>query len=398
MSEWTPSELDFIEDALESLEDDRVHAADPRVLARLAEYRDILRWSRQALLTEDAPPHVLEAVMAEARDAAAVVEVDSAGAEPAAAPARTPWWKRFGALVAIPGLAVAGTTALVLVLVRIQGEGDAVLAEAAPPPSPASQAPVSTPEPGDARLADASLERQKAEQAEEEDLLRTQAERGGAASEPPGGAIGGVARGPMQEQRAEAEPAARRDEEAKPIPASEPVADAAKKVTTAARAREGSGAGERVDGAKTPVPTKPTTSSGAKQEPPPAPKPKAKAERPAADAPVPPVPSEKNVAPADRDDDVASDWSAIAGADRQRHEGRCSTARATYRRLQDAMDRQVRARAWAGLGLCEEQAGNLGVAKGHYAKAEALDSDIRAFIAREQASTAPKAKSAEPRE
>jgi hypothetical protein len=108
VAEFSPKELDQLEDALEGLEDVEDLAAlgleDP-LRERLGDYQNLLRMSREALPMEDVPAGLLDGVLAEARDAET------------AEPERPSLWKRWRAAV-IPVVALAGTTAAVLWIVK----------------------------------------------------------------------------------------------------------------------------------------------------------------------------------------------------------------------------------------------------------------------------------------
>lgn len=113
MAEFEARELDLLEDALEGLEDvddlDGLGLAQP-LSERLGEYQDVLALCREAFPTESPDEHLLDEVIAEAREVSRRPKLretaDAGGA-----------WRRFwerwrGTLV--PGVALAGTAAAVL--------------------------------------------------------------------------------------------------------------------------------------------------------------------------------------------------------------------------------------------------------------------------------------------
>jgi tetratricopeptide (TPR) repeat protein len=78
----------------------------------------------------------------------------------------------------------------------------------------------------------------------------------------------------------------------------------------------------------------------------------------------------------------ASGWSAIERADAASKAGDCRSAREDYNYAAEDEDPRVRARAHAGLGLCDRAAGNTDAAEENFAKARTLDSTIGDFIDR----------------
>ncbi len=108
MAEFSPQELDLLEDALEDFEDveDLSSLGLPAALTeRLGEYRDLLAASREAMPMEEVPEGLLDGVYAEAREAKSGV-------------AREPgFWERWRRTL-IPAFALAGTAVAVLLIVR----------------------------------------------------------------------------------------------------------------------------------------------------------------------------------------------------------------------------------------------------------------------------------------
>ncbi len=117
-SDFTPDELDRLEDALSALGEPAasgeaasgLDALPPKLRQRLGEYDAILALAREALPPEDVDPGVLAGILAEARQAA------PAAAQPVE---RGPsLWERLRRSFALPGLALAGTAAVLLWVAR----------------------------------------------------------------------------------------------------------------------------------------------------------------------------------------------------------------------------------------------------------------------------------------
>ena len=108
-----PDELDRLEDALEGLEElEDLHDPSEAVSNRLADFQLILQASREALPLEDVRPGILDGVLSEARMSA--TDIITPTPESPVAPS---FWARLRGAWLIPGLAVAGSAALVLILV-----------------------------------------------------------------------------------------------------------------------------------------------------------------------------------------------------------------------------------------------------------------------------------------
>jgi hypothetical protein len=123
MAEFSPEELDGLEDGLEHLEGDTdLDALDlpDTVRARLEEYGAIMELTREAFPEETPDESVLRAVMAEATAATAEV----------ASPPETPFWQRWRKSI-VPVLALAGTTAAVLWIVSPESGSEPALPEIA---------------------------------------------------------------------------------------------------------------------------------------------------------------------------------------------------------------------------------------------------------------------------
>ncbi|MCA9681914.1 MAG: hypothetical protein KC457_06940 [Myxococcales bacterium] len=115
MADFEPRELDLLEDALEDLE----HFEDledlelsPALTERLGEYRDVLALCRQSFPLEEPSDAVLVDVLAEAREVSRRPVLRDGGATVELVGWRRVWERWRGTL--IPGLALAGTAAVVL--------------------------------------------------------------------------------------------------------------------------------------------------------------------------------------------------------------------------------------------------------------------------------------------
>ncbi len=156
-AEWSPAELDRLEDALErwTAEDAEAVQEDsslsPRMRERLASYRDLMTMSRAEMAMEDVPEGLLAGVLAEAARGGSTaqreVKVATAGR------AQVGFWERLRRSMLLPGVALAGSAALLLWVVQpgeppheLQATNTAP-ARLAPGPSPAPAAS-QEPEPG----------------------------------------------------------------------------------------------------------------------------------------------------------------------------------------------------------------------------------------------------------
>ncbi|PCC75166.1 hypothetical protein SAMN02745121_03626 [Nannocystis exedens] len=148
-SDFTPDELDLLEDALEWMEDPArrgdLEAMPAPLRQRADEYAAILAMTREAMPEEDVSPGLLDGILAEARRAAP---------PPASAAAEGPsLWERLRRSFLLPGVALAGTAALLLWVARpVDEAGPSIREEAAPSPAPAApeaaREPRPVPEPG----------------------------------------------------------------------------------------------------------------------------------------------------------------------------------------------------------------------------------------------------------
>jgi hypothetical protein len=362
MSELRPLELDALEDLLEGLEDDGIPASvgvdDPQaqrlITQRLTEYRTILRVCREALPLEDVPAGVLDGVLEEARCSST-----------AAAPSRQPsLWQRLRRSFVIPGLALAAAAALVIVMVRpgtmdeAASTDDLVANEA--PAAAARDGSVVDLEPADGRLADANLHAQR--------QLELESEARG------GGVLDSRAEPPAEEEADESVDGDRvaRDP-ARPNEQGLGGVDLEKREAKPAERRPKSTA-------QTPSPTKSKAPSSGKDAPPP----------PMAKPAVPGGAGAKSDAPpTGANVDVL--WKAIDVGDAQRRGGKCSAARTSYEKVLQAgastIDKTAMARALAGIGLCEVEAGKQAAADAHFASARTADPNVGKFIEAELART-----------
>lgn len=154
-AEWSPAELDRLEDALErwtaadkDVED--VEGGDsslaPRMRERLESYRDLLAMTRAELPMEEVPEGLLAGVLAEAARSGAPDQREIKVAEAA----RVGFWERLRRSMLLPGVALAGSAALLLWAVQPGEElssanldlqaANTAPARLAPGPSPAPAA------------------------------------------------------------------------------------------------------------------------------------------------------------------------------------------------------------------------------------------------------------------
>ena len=316
-AEFSPVELDRMEDALETLELADVHD-EPSIAVRrrLTDYRQILALSRAAMPMVEVPRGLLDNVLAEARAAA---EVPVVAPEPIA-PAPPSFWTRVRRALLLPGVALATTAALVLLMV----ERDDKSAEA-----PVSGAAQQVAKNDQARAAGKVVSETRAEDRAKSD---------DAPPPPPEPAAGiaapGSASTPTTTALPQAAPAV--------APTEEPVAE---KKGDLGRADEQAEA----------------ASDYAKQKP--------------ADA----LEAERVV-----DEDATPRWDIIARGDRARQKDDCATAKSEYTLALDDMDTRVRAHAYAGIGLCEAASGRRSAADAAYKQARELDPEITEFIKNEK--------------
>lgn len=314
-SEFTPDELDRLEDALSALGEPagrgESSSLPPRLRERLGEYEEILALARDALPLEDVEPAVLAGILAEARQAA------PAAAKPEV---RGPGlWDRLRRSFALPGLALAGTAALLLWVARPDGEPLPTATEAAPSPA--------APEP------------------------RREAV-------PPGAATPNAPAPDLKDMAPEAE-AKKLEQADAPMPAAaiaDPTAD------------------RRALAEPAPAPGKPKAGGYAPTR-------SKKADVPEEEVALPglDVPEEKRV---DADKESVRDQLERGEAARHKGRCAEAEAEyaAVARSNGPASER---ARALAGLGLCREASGDASAAQRYYAEARALDADVSNWIRNE---------------
>jgi hypothetical protein len=88
----------------------------------------------------------------------------------------------------------------------------------------------------------------------------------------------------------------------------------------------------------------------------------------------------KREAPAEVEPNVLPGWDLIDRADAARAAGDCRSARDDYSVAAEDDDAAVRARAYAGIGFCDNAAGNSDAAEENFAKARGLDGAVAPFI------------------
>lgn len=339
----TPADLDRLEDALEDLELSSASdepSADDLVAQRLTEYRELMVLARDAMPLEDVPAGLLDGVIAEARQAAAVA--------PAAA-APPSFWSRWRLSVWVPALAFAGSAALLLVML-VPTRNEAPSAEvAAAAPDDARKAEAKADAKADGRLALAEPMRQE-EGALAEDEVRA----------------GGVVIG----ERAP-EPAA----------AAQPSGDAAEQAEAPSDDAAASQRQKAASGGKG------TSLPGALAEPKPAPKapPGAGTSAKGKKEPSPDPLGGSDTGKRDEDDaqqekKTGDSWSEISRADADRRSGSCGLAKMRYDKLRKLDDPRVRARALAGAGLCAAASDDPSTAKKLFEQARAADPGVSGFI------------------
>lgn len=290
---FSPEQLDRIEDALETLEEDgTLGDPTPDVRGVLESYREILQQSRYAMPMVDPPQGVLAAVFAEAR-AVAVAPAPTAAPEPT----KPSVFTRFRRSFLIPVFALAGTAALVLWVSRPH-DGAATL----DPGVAAGRGPSAPAQP-----AAASRNKQEA-----------------------------IAAPAKVDEAPEAEPVDERSSEAE---------ETVKDGTNPA--------------ARSPAPDAPTSAPKAGNRL-----------------------TELNAADTLSDKERSKDpWGRLERADRARESGDCAAAHSDYLIATEDDIPGVRARAYAGLGLCNLQAGDDAGSEDAFARARGIDPAIDKFIA-----------------
>lgn len=323
-----PSELDLLEDALEELELDGAlerwteDELDPRVSARLLDYRNVLAAARQAMPLEDVPGGVLDDVLAQARRAAATPVA-------AAAVVSEPWWTRLRRSFMVPALALAGTAALVLWV--FDPKDHATLGQ--------SPAPAAEPAPTAVR-AEAGESKREQERAAAAAPTVAPTEPAAAASDL------------EADRQADPKDAMPAEESADQGAFDGAKLDAAK---NEAKPTEGSGRGMTslgdvpggaLGGAGGATPSQPATQTK----------------------------SGGSAGPA------SGRWDIVVRGDRARQAGDCVAAREEYALALEDDEARVRARAFAGIGLCDAVAGDEASADANYERARGLDDEIGSYL------------------
>ncbi len=335
--QFSPAELDRLEDALEDLEvlGPPADGADDAVSHRLSEFHELLQLSREAMPVQAVPAGLLDDVLAEARIAAA----NGAPAEPAS------WWSRWRLRVWVPTLAFAGSAALLLVMLWPASDADQAAAPelvAKADPAPAQPSASSTRASGnkDGRIASGY----------------------GAAvvdNEAPARG-GGLAIGDRQDDKvALAQKRAQQDED-------EPQAEEG---LASERSRTGGAPGAPPRAAK-PKPSAEPSRAGGRKAPMPSPAP----------PPVSKSDDESNKKGSKGKSDAADPWLEVFEGDSLRHQGNCGLATMRYQKARKSKETGVHARALAGLGLCEAAAGRSEAASKLLAQARAADPGVAGFI------------------
>lgn len=391
MGEFSPVQLDALEDALEDLELVGIpheFEDDASVSGRLSEYRELLQFSREALPSVEVPPGVLDSVLAAARDEAARPAVDAPAAADDRAESKTPWWKRLSMWV--PALAVGASAALVLVMVqgtlRDAEPAEATVATADAPEKTVSKTGVLR-DRGDALQAAAEPLVDGAEDDARLGLGASQSRgrlRGSAALERSEDDFGAATL-----EEAEAEPEVQSEVEEANVETPAEVMPSAPAVAPEPTDKviyekdKGAPARPSKESKAKPSKSSPSRTSGKKQEAP------RTMPEPAKPKPEP-KPSTKPTVPgggAGGGAPAADPSGALSSADGDRRKGRCSSARNVYRGLIDHGEAKIRARALAGLGLCALSDGDEKGADGYFSRARKADSGIGSFISRERDAT-----------
>ncbi|MCA9688867.1 MAG: hypothetical protein R3A51_22030 [Nannocystaceae bacterium] len=309
--EFSPDELDLLEDALE--DDGRAlpDGAAPRVVDRLAEYRELLALSREAMPLEDPRAGLLDGVIAEALASAAEparsIDSDAPGL-----------WARLRRSLLLPGLALAGTAAFLLIVMR---------PDAAEEPSVAAHADAKAAAPAEVPAA-APLAQESAERELEETI--DNAMEGGA---------------PASAASAEQVPKSAYD------------------------VNLGGDAEEDAAATKLEAPADERSRGASKKQ--------------LLEPPAPAI-EEKQVDDKPRDKDSA--MNLIDDANKLRRQGKCVEARKLYEQATESTE-LLRARAFAGMGLCDEFTGDFDAAERNFDEARGSSKNIDTWIELERAET-----------
>lgn len=323
-----PAELDLLEDALEDLE-------QPGALERWLEDDPAVAVRErlidyQSILAASREALPLEEVPAGVLDDV-LAEARRAAATPAAAMVvQESWWTRFRRTFMVPAIALAGTAVLVLWIGK--PEDQAALTD---PPPPEAETPAAAKPAGKVKVQFIDPEE---EQGLEEDQRALDDEE-----------FGAMAR---EAEKAQAEPTAA----STPTPA-EPLTEESDKTDDSLKKAEDAkpGMGSLGD------------APGDEQK---------QAGRKSGGAAGP----------------ASGRWDLINQGDRARQSGDCVEARDYYSVALEDDEARVRARAFAGIGLCDERAGDGPAADGNFERARELDGEVDAFIDSQQQRSRPSAK------
>jgi len=329
--QFTPAELNAIEDALEQLEHDGLPLAGaPRVQMRLRQYQDVMTTVRQAWPLEDMPSSLtVESLLAAARSSAG--ESDALHvAVPLVGETSDSWWTRLRKGFLVPTLAVTASCVLVLLMLRpgSDAQPDLVATKSLDVPAPATPTfeaepaaeqamPAGTPALDDTRaMGDEKIV----------ELATTQSPPPAppAAAAKPASAVEGKTRGDVSYGGAGATADAMFEGQGTKSPGAGPMAK---------KALAGKG------------------------------------KAPAAE----PAPSRS----------PASERSQLEQADTARRADDCETAARLYRVLKQSTDDTIAARAYAGLGFCASQAGSTATAEDYFIRAQDLDPSVSSELGRE---------------
>lgn len=334
--EFSPAELDRLEDALDAWTgaglDEPVpedSSLTPALRARLADYRGLLTLARDAMPMQDVSDDLLAGVLAEARAAA---PVPGARRREAAGPSL---WERLRRSMLLPGVALAGSAALLLWMVQ-PGDDAPTIAQndfkASEATAPARLAPSPTPSPAASTPAAAM----PAEAASVDKAAIDGAAGGASLDAAPGAA-------------------------AAPPADAKPAADL--KEMDEAKADRG----------------KPRASKKAEEAP----------------EPEAPLPGLDDAPPADSDKEALRD--TLDEADALRRSNQCDRAMALYKQAFDMSGpANERAQARAGYGLCLQAQGEDGDAQKYFEFASKMSSSIDSWIKRERGEGSYSKKSARP--
>ncbi|MCH9684143.1 MAG: hypothetical protein K0V04_22110 [Deltaproteobacteria bacterium] len=325
-----PAELDRLEDALEGLEDDA--ALERWLTVEPSEtVRERLTSYRSILdATREAMP--IEEVPSGVLDGVIAEAQRAAAVAPVAAAAKASWWQRMRGSYVVPAVALAGTAVLVLWVGQPNEAGVT------------ATAPVELAE-GEASRSRAKLDETVDAAAPAKEEAAGRAAPAPAAQAPPQDAEGikGVELGATLEARPEEDAQAQQEVTPDVVPE---VASNDKKMGTL---------GEAPGTKPVNADPKPTPTTGA-------------------------------AGPAN------GRWDIISRGDRARQEGDCIAARDEYAVALEDDDPAVRARAFAGLGLCDASMGATASADGNFERARELDGEIGVFIDSQQQRKPPRSK------